>query len=102
MNGICFLDTPLALQAHGDHFGPFEGHLVGCEYDTRRLIRMSLQRVDGWIQGAAYPLSLYIAERGARSWGRWRAPWLRMAICTWVVFATVVGAEPTTRGRWSG
>ena len=25
-------------------FGPLEGHLIGCEYDTRRLIRMTLQR----------------------------------------------------------
>src|SRR5207247_940438 len=26
-------------------YGPLEGHLVGCEYDTRRLIRMSLQKI---------------------------------------------------------
>jgi mono/diheme cytochrome c family protein len=60
VNGICFLDTPAALRADGkkDHFGPWEGHLVGCEYDTRRLIRMSLQRVGETIQGAAYPLTL--------------------------------------------
>ena len=60
VNGICFLETPVALRASGkqDHFGPWEGHLVGCEYDTRRLIRMSLQRVGETIQGAAYPLTL--------------------------------------------
>jgi hypothetical protein len=60
VNGICFLDTPAPLRADGkkDHFGPWEGHLVGCEYDTRRLIRMSLQRVGETIQGAAYPLTL--------------------------------------------
>ncbi|MEE2991480.1 MAG: c-type cytochrome [Planctomycetota bacterium] len=60
VNGICFLETPAALRAEGkkDHFGPWEGHLVGCEYDTRRLIRMSLQRVGETIQGAAYPLTL--------------------------------------------
>ncbi|MFP6750067.1 MAG: hypothetical protein VB855_00180, partial [Pirellulaceae bacterium] len=60
VNGICFLETPAALRADGkkDHFGPWEGHLVGCEYDTRRLIRMSLQRVGETIQGAAYPLTL--------------------------------------------
>ncbi len=55
VNGICFLETPAEL---GDSkFGPFEGHLLGCEYDTRRLIRLSLQHVGDTIQGAAYPLS---------------------------------------------
>ncbi len=39
-------------------FGPLEGHLIGCEYDTRRLIRMTLQRVGDTFQGAAYPLSM--------------------------------------------
>ena len=39
-------------------FGPLEGHLIGCEYDTRRLIRMTLQRVGDTFQGAAYPLSI--------------------------------------------
>ena len=58
VNGICFLETPQHLASCGDSlFGPFEGHLLGCEYDTRRLIRMSLEEVDGWIQGAAYPLA---------------------------------------------
>lgn len=56
VNGICFLESPRAHPPTG--FGPFEGHLIGCEYDTRRLIRMSLQRVDGVLQGAAYPFSL--------------------------------------------
>ena len=51
VNGICFLES------NDERFGPFEGHLVGCEYDTRRLIRMSLDEVDGWVQGAAYPLA---------------------------------------------
>ncbi|HYT93117.1 MAG TPA: hypothetical protein VEL76_30645, partial [Gemmataceae bacterium] len=41
-----------------DLFGPLEGHLIGCEYDTRRLIRMTLQRVGDTFQGAAYPLSI--------------------------------------------
>ena len=60
VNGICFLDTPpeMRQQRGCDAFGPFEGHLVGCEYDTRRLIRMSLQRVGDTFQGAAYPLSV--------------------------------------------
>jgi glucose/arabinose dehydrogenase len=46
VNGICFLDD-----------GPFAGHLIGCEYDTRRLVRMSLQRVGDAYQGAVYPFS---------------------------------------------
>ncbi len=59
VNGICFLDTPADLRKETgkEIFGPFEGQLVGCEYDTRRLIRMSLQKVDDTYQGAAYPLS---------------------------------------------
>lgn len=59
VNGICFLDTPEAMrdEYEGAYFGPFEGHLLGCEYDTRRLIRMSLHMVDGIYQGAAYPFT---------------------------------------------
>lgn len=55
VNGICFLETPAGLQTKP--FGPFEGHLIGCEYDTRRLVRMSLEKVGDTIQGAAYPFS---------------------------------------------
>jgi mono/diheme cytochrome c family protein len=65
VNGICFLETPPELLAKiplaeraGHGFGPLEGHLVGCEYDTRALIRMSLQKVGDTYQGAAYPLSI--------------------------------------------
>ncbi len=54
VNGITFLNSPESKKA----FGPFEGHLVGCEYDTRQLIRMSLQKVGDTYQGAAYPLSV--------------------------------------------
>lgn len=54
VNGICFLDSPAPAESR---FGPFEGHLIGCEYDTRRLIRMSLQKVGDIYQGAAYPFS---------------------------------------------
>lgn len=59
VNGICFLNTPIGLQNEhpAGFFGPFEGHILGCEYDTRRVIRMSLQQVDGVYQGAAYPFS---------------------------------------------
>jgi mono/diheme cytochrome c family protein len=59
VNGICFLE---AKAENG--FGPFTGHLVGCEYDTRRIIRLSLQPVDGQLQGAAYPLSRYQPVEG--------------------------------------
>ncbi len=38
-------------------FGPFAGQLVGADYTTRKLIRMSLQRVGETYQGAAYALS---------------------------------------------
>jgi mono/diheme cytochrome c family protein len=60
VNGICFLFTPKELRSKlgRDVFGPLEGHLIGCEYDTRRLIRMTLQRVGDTFQGAAYPLSI--------------------------------------------
>lgn len=60
VNGIGFLDTPKALRAKlgRDVFGPLEGQLIGCEYDTRRLVRMSLQRVGDTFQGATYPLSI--------------------------------------------
>ncbi|HZN35103.1 MAG TPA: hypothetical protein VFB80_14840, partial [Pirellulaceae bacterium] len=90
VNGICFLETPVgwvkdaerpqthagtaseagaprgssaaAASTHPTMFGPLEGQLVGCEYDTRRLIRMSLQKVGDTYQGAAYPLSVPPAE----------------------------------------
>lgn len=65
VNGICFLETPDAVRAErGSAFGPFEGHLLGCEYDTRRLVRMSLQRVDDGYQGAVYPFSVEPPEGG--------------------------------------
>ncbi len=64
MNGICFLDTPGPLREKlgRDLFGPWEGHIVGCEYDTRRLVRMSLERIGDTFQGAVYPLSAEPAE----------------------------------------
>jgi hypothetical protein len=53
------LETPAAVreQSGRDLFGPFEGHLVGCEYNTLRLVRMSLDRVGDAFQGAIYPMS---------------------------------------------
>ncbi|MCZ6794412.1 MAG: c-type cytochrome [Planctomycetota bacterium] len=50
VNGICFLDA-------AGKFGPLEGHGVGCEYDNRKLIRFTLEEVDGVYQGATYPFS---------------------------------------------
>jgi hypothetical protein len=60
VNGICFLDTPKKVRARlgRDLFGPLEGHLIGCEYTTHQLVRMTLQRVGGTFQGASYPLSI--------------------------------------------
>jgi len=51
VNGICFLES-------GGKWGPFEGHGVGCEYDTRGLIRFSLQKIGDTYQGACYPFTL--------------------------------------------
>lgn len=52
VNGICYVprdrDWPLSRD--------FGGQIIGAEYDTRFLIRLSLQSVDGVLQGAAYPL----------------------------------------------
>ncbi len=64
VNGICFLDTPPQLKAKlgRDAFGPHEGHLIGCEYDTRQLVRMSLERVGETWQGAIYPFTVPPAE----------------------------------------
>lgn len=57
VNGICFLEPPAGAAADAAPFGPFTGHLIGCEYDTRRLVRMSLETVAGEFQGAVYPFS---------------------------------------------
>ena len=56
VNGICFLNTPPTAESSAG-FGPYEGHLVGCEYNGLSLIRMSLEMVDGVYQGAAYLFS---------------------------------------------
>lgn len=59
VNGICFLDLLDSKDSSATEtaFGPFAHHLIGCEYDTRRLIRMTLQNVEGQWQGCAYPFS---------------------------------------------
>ena len=50
VNGIFFL--PEKDQSH-----PFAGHGVGCEYNSKFLIRFTTQEVNGQLQGACYPLT---------------------------------------------
>ncbi len=61
VNGICFLNTPAGATGQ-NVFGPYEGHLVGCEYNGLSLIRMSLEEVAGVMQGAAYMFSAPVTE----------------------------------------
>lgn len=64
VNGIVFLETrpKVRLTLGRNAFGPFEGHLIGCEYDSRQLVRMSLEQVDGVYQGAVYPFTSPIVK----------------------------------------
>jgi mono/diheme cytochrome c family protein/glucose/arabinose dehydrogenase len=52
VNGLMFIpeDTSGPL-------GPFAGHALGAEYNSKFLIRASLQEVDGQLQGATYYFS---------------------------------------------
>jgi len=50
VNGLVFLPT-------GARFASIGGHGIGCEYDSRFLIRFSLQRVGDVYQGASYYFS---------------------------------------------
>jgi len=68
VNGIGFLEHP-SPDVEARAFGPFAGHLIGCEYDTRRLIRMSLERVEGVLQGAAYPFTVDFPSTGSAMLG---------------------------------
>ena len=52
VNGIFFLPVN---SSEGDD--PFAGHGIGCEYDSRFLVRFTLQRVGATYQGAVYPFS---------------------------------------------
>src|SRR5690606_5161530 len=60
VNGLGFLETSDAVRSRlgRDVYGPFEGHLIGCEYNNQRLVRMSLERSDGVYQGAIYPFDM--------------------------------------------
>ena len=51
VNGVLFL--PRSAAGHPE----FRGHAIGCEYDTRFLVRFSLEKVAGEYQGAAYSFS---------------------------------------------
>ncbi len=62
VNGMCFLHTPHGRLADAPHFGPFEGHLIGCEMNGKALVRMSLQKVGDTYQGAAYMFSRPVHE----------------------------------------
>ncbi|HEY3968541.1 MAG TPA: hypothetical protein VGM05_28590, partial [Planctomycetaceae bacterium] len=53
VNGLFFL--PRANEGAGH---PFAGHGIGCEYDSRFLVRFTLQPVGNTFQGGVYPLSL--------------------------------------------
>ncbi len=64
VNGICCLfmesdgvDLSKAWEKSQEHFGPFAGDLIGCEYDSRRLVRMSLDPIGDTFQGGVYPFS---------------------------------------------
>jgi glucose/arabinose dehydrogenase len=54
VNGLVFLPQS---GPNAPKFGPFAGHGIGCEYDSRFLMRFTLQRVGETFQGAAYPFS---------------------------------------------
>ena len=49
VNGIFFLPESIP--------SPFAGHGIGCEYNSKFLIRFTTQEVNGELQGACYPFS---------------------------------------------
>ena len=51
VNSILFLPDTFPVEA-------LRGHGIGCEYDSRFLIRFTVQDVDGVLQGASYRFSL--------------------------------------------
>ncbi len=61
VNGLFFL--PESGPGHTD----FRGQAIGCEYDTRFLVRLSLQKVQGEYQGAAYYFSRPQAGAGSEN-----------------------------------
>ncbi|MCA9067464.1 MAG: hypothetical protein KDA84_00975, partial [Planctomycetaceae bacterium] len=61
VNGVFFLPPS------GKEHSAFRGHGIGCEYDTRFLVRFTLQKVKGEYQGAAYYFSHPNAEAGGNN-----------------------------------
>ena len=57
MNSILFLPDDFAIAG-------LRGHGIGCEYDSRFLIRFTVQNVGGILQGASYRFSLPNQEAG--------------------------------------
>ncbi|MDG1896342.1 MAG: c-type cytochrome [Fuerstiella sp.] len=57
VNSILFLPEDYAVSG-------LRGHGIGCEYDSRFLIRFTLQNVNGILQGASYRFSLPGQEAG--------------------------------------
>lgn len=58
VNGLFFLPQPSNGKADDKAAHPFVGQGIGCEYDSRFLVRFSLQKVGNTYQGAVYPLSI--------------------------------------------
>lgn len=57
INGIFFIPSETKALGSETTSHPFAGHGIGCEYDSRYLIRFSLQKVGDMYQGAVYPFS---------------------------------------------
>ena len=57
VNSILFLPDTFAVKE-------LRGHGIGCEYDSRFLIRFTIQNVGGILQGASYRFSLPEQEAG--------------------------------------
>lgn len=60
VNGIFFLPRgagQATTTGDGQNESPFAGHGIGCEYDSRFLVRFTLQRTGETYQGAVYPFS---------------------------------------------
>ncbi len=69
VNGIFFLPSSTSsatkpVRIARPDFGPLSGHGIGCEYDSRFLVRFTLQPVGTTYQGAVYAFSQPPAEGG--------------------------------------
>lgn len=68
VNGLALLELPKPSTTQSG-FGPWSGHFVACEYDTQRLVRLSLETIEGVQQGAVYPFSTGSAASQAQLLG---------------------------------